>query len=200
MASVLQLKVFLSTQDRHNDPGIYRRIQVLDNITFYDLHCIMQIAMGWCGSGFHEFRDLYDKNDIICNDFDYSSGPYGMIYDSQEYPIKGFLKHNSLTYYDYIDELDNHWLHIIFVEDILSKEEGKEYPLCLDGKKNCPAEAFTDWDGYREMLKGKSELNIKYSNLFGMAFDSNNFDLDKVNIELSKWKEFKKFWLDIRKD
>jgi len=198
MSSVLQLKLVLTTQNRLNDPGIYRRIQVLDTINFYELHCILQIAMGWSGVGSHEFRDLYDNSDIICNDFDYSSGPYGMVYDSQGYPVKGFLKHNSLSYYDYIDESDNHWLHVLFVEDVFSKEAGKQYPLCLEGEKNCPPEAFTGWDGYLEMVEGKGKLHSNYLKLSGSAYDPNSFNLEQVNTSLLNWKEFKQHWLDIK--
>jgi len=39
---ILQLKVTL----RHIDPPIWRRIEVKDDITFYELHHIIQIVMG----------------------------------------------------------------------------------------------------------------------------------------------------------
>ncbi|MBX9851723.1 MAG: plasmid pRiA4b ORF-3 family protein [Cytophagaceae bacterium] len=96
MASVIQLKVFLTRKNRQEDPGIDRRLLILDNINFYDLHCILQISFGWCGVGLHEFRDFFDQEDLICNDYDAENGSHGMIYHSQLYNIKGYLKPNAL--------------------------------------------------------------------------------------------------------
>jgi hypothetical protein len=62
-------------------------------------------------------------------------GVHGKIFDSKEYPIKGYLQHNSLTYYEYRDEDDYPWLHVIFVEDIFDHEKGKQYQCVLKGKE-----------------------------------------------------------------
>src|SRR5258706_6884710 len=43
MIKVIQLKITLA----HTEPPIWRRLLVLDSITFFDLHHIFQITMGW---------------------------------------------------------------------------------------------------------------------------------------------------------
>ena len=51
-ASVLQLRVALLGVE----PGVWRRIQVPGESTFWDLHVAIQDAMGWTDSHLHEFR------------------------------------------------------------------------------------------------------------------------------------------------
>jgi len=46
-----QIKVTL----RYNKPPIWRRLLVSGNTTLYDLHKIIQVAMGWTNSHLHQF-------------------------------------------------------------------------------------------------------------------------------------------------
>ena len=50
-AQVLQFKISLMD----SKPLIWRRIQVLDSYSFYDLHVAIQDAMGWKDYHFHQF-------------------------------------------------------------------------------------------------------------------------------------------------
>jgi len=194
MSKVLQLKVFLTTNNRQDELGMYRRIQVLDNISFFDLHCILQIAVGWEGIGFHEFKDLFLPDHVICDNFDYPDGPHGKIFNSQEYLIKGYLIHNSLTYYEYSDEDDYPWLHIIFVEDIFEKEKDKQYPVCLEGKRCWPPQNNKGWKGYRALVaamkKRKGKFYEDYISLYKESYDPEYFNLMGVNNRLRNWQEY----------
>lgn len=49
---VYQFKVTL----KHISPPIWRRIQVPETYTFYDLHVAIQNAMGWTDSHLHQFE------------------------------------------------------------------------------------------------------------------------------------------------
>lgn len=51
MHNVLQFKITLND----SEPKIWRRIQVPDTYTFWDLHCAIQNAMGWTNSHLHAF-------------------------------------------------------------------------------------------------------------------------------------------------
>lgn len=194
MTSVIQLKVFLSKRDRQSDPGIYRRLLIMDNINFYDLHCMIQIAFGWRGAGLHEFRDFFDPDDLICNDFDHPWGAHGTVYDSQLYPVKGFLRPNALLTYEYLAEDNFQWKAILFVEDILDKEARLKYPLCLTGKKNAPPEDCGGWEGFDELVHAmktkKGNTYKRYIDLFHLPYDANQFDLERINKELSTWRAF----------
>ncbi len=52
MEDILQIHV--SLQGSH--PYIWRRIQVRKDTSFFELHHILQIAMGWKNSHLHEFN------------------------------------------------------------------------------------------------------------------------------------------------
>lgn len=51
-SNVLQFKITLLEAD----PPVWRRIQVPDYYTFYDLHVAIQDAMGWLDSHLHDFK------------------------------------------------------------------------------------------------------------------------------------------------
>jgi len=42
-------------------PPVWRRIQVPDNYTFWDLHVAIQDAMGWSDAHLHSFRVMNPK-------------------------------------------------------------------------------------------------------------------------------------------
>ena len=44
----------------HTEPLVWRRIQVPESYTFWDLHVAIQDAMGWEDRHLHEFR-LFDN-------------------------------------------------------------------------------------------------------------------------------------------
>jgi len=49
---IYRLKVTL----RYSRPPIWRRLKVYDDVTLYELHQILQVAMGWENSHLHMFR------------------------------------------------------------------------------------------------------------------------------------------------
>jgi hypothetical protein len=62
MKDILQL--YLSLE--FSRPPIWRQIQVRKNTTFFELHYILQIVMGWKNSHLYEFNcDGYRIGDII---------------------------------------------------------------------------------------------------------------------------------------
>lgn len=52
MADIMQLKITL----RDSKPPIWRRIQISDQSTFFDLHNVIQDAMGWEDYHLHNFH------------------------------------------------------------------------------------------------------------------------------------------------
>jgi hypothetical protein len=166
----------------------------MDNINFFELHCILQVATGWEGIGPHEFTDLFMPEDVICDNYDYSDGVHGKIFDSKEYPIKGYLQHNSLTYYEYRDEDDYPWPHVIFVEDIFDHEKGKQYPMCIEGKRNWPPQNNGGWEGYHALtaaMKNRSgRIYDDYISLYKKPYDPEYFNLVETNNRLFNWREY----------
>lgn len=59
-------------------PTIWRRIQVPETYTFWDLHVAIQDAMGWEDYHLHEFRMM--NPDVVENvKIGYPDGEYGML-------------------------------------------------------------------------------------------------------------------------
>jgi hypothetical protein len=58
---VYQLKITL----KHIKPPVWRRIQVPETYTFWDLHVAIQDAMGWTDTHLHRFNMTDPKTGIL---------------------------------------------------------------------------------------------------------------------------------------
>jgi len=149
---VYQFKITL----RGIKPAIWRRIQVPDSFTFYDLHVAIQDAMGWQDYHLHMF-ELEDKNAQggyvrIESPFTEPDIVEEEIMLSTEVPIKSFFKKpkdRALYTYDYGDG----WQHDVVLEKIVPREPKKTYPACLAGELTCPPEDCGGVFGYYECIK-----------------------------------------------
>lgn len=99
---------------------------------------------------------------------------------------------SKLTYeYDF----DDGWEHLIEVQKITPEESepGAKYPVCLDGKKACPPDDCGGIYGYYHMLEvladPEHEDHIDLMEWLGGNFDSDAFDLNKVNGMLTQWRK-----------
>ncbi|MBI4931402.1 MAG: plasmid pRiA4b ORF-3 family protein [Bacteroidetes bacterium] len=80
------------------------------------------------------------------------------------------------------------------VEKFLPKEEGMQYPLCIDGKLNCPPEDCGGIPGFYRMLEIiKSKKHPEKKEMLewlGDKYDAQYFDMESVNEALSKLDEY----------
>lgn len=134
-------------------PPIWRRIQVPDNYTFWDLHVAVQDAMGWTDSHLHGFylKDPRGFGEIMIGI------PDDEYLDDTTLPgwklkIKSwFPKLITKTRYEY--DFGDGWEHKIELEKILPREAAVEYPLCVKGKRACPPEDCGGTYGYERLLE-----------------------------------------------
>jgi len=148
-ARVYQFKVSL----KDIIPIIWRRIQVPEKYTFWDLHVAIQDAMGWLDYHLHEFRILNPmtclKESIGIPDYQ-AEGP--TMLPSWEVMIADYFVHdNTVAEYEY--DFGDGWQHLLILENIVPKEQGKRYPLCMAGEQACPPEDCGGPPGYEEFLK-----------------------------------------------
>ena len=120
-------------------PPIWRRIQVAENISFWELHIAIQHAMGWSSCDYdyhlHEFNNgsINENNEKGVKISDYFS-----------------LSNNKATYvYDFGD----YWEHTVVLEKILPAVDGVQYPKCIAGKRACPPEDCGGIGGYEVLLE-----------------------------------------------
>jgi hypothetical protein len=171
---VYQLKVTL----KGSKPPIWRRLLVPGTVSLYQLHQIIQIAMGWTDSHLHQF--------IIEEEF------YSIPSPEDWEPVKDERRHrlnqvvpaeNDKFIYEY--DFGDSWEHQILVEKIQPPESGIKYPLCIKGKAACPPEDVGGVWGYMELLEAISDPNrAEHDSIIewlGDDFDPEKFDLEAVN-------------------
>ncbi|MGE0039577.1 MAG: plasmid pRiA4b ORF-3 family protein [Vicinamibacterales bacterium] len=182
VSSVCQLLVVLP----RTDPLVWRRIQVPESYSFWDLHVAVQDAMGWLDYHLHEF-EFVDKD----GDMHRIGLPDEDMFDERvsepgwEVPMARFLTYGSAPVryrYDFGDD----WEHTIEFEDVLTADEGI-YPRCVAGAGACPPEDVGGTDGYAEFLRiiGDRRHPERRERLdwVGGAFDAFAFDPSAVTFD-----------------
>jgi len=177
-ANILQLKITL----QHIDPHIWRRVEVKDDITFYELHHVIQITMGWWNAHLFEFKIESYKIGITEDGWE-SDGTL----ESNEVVLSKLIETENKKF-KYIYDFGDNWEHEIEVEKITPIIENKIYPNCIGGKRNCPPEDVRGFPGYLnflEIIKDKS--HTEYQGIIewlGEEFDPELFNVKETNDEL----------------
>lgn len=172
-------------------PQIWRRIQVPDTFTFWDLHVAIQDAMGWEDYHLHEFsiKNAPPRNKIRVGIPDDEFFPDDELKASWEIPLKQYfssVKDFCNYWYDFGDD----WHHKIVLEKILPYDKNVKYPLCVAGKRACPPEDCGGPWGYVDMMEIlRDPIHPDYGNIIewiGEDFDPEKFDPNKVKFRNSK--------------
>ncbi|MBI2966219.1 MAG: plasmid pRiA4b ORF-3 family protein [Bacteroidetes bacterium] len=182
MSKIFQFKITLS----HTNPEIWRRFLVGDNITFYDLHLIIQDVMGWENAHLYQF----------CYDRHYIGSPEDLerddVKDARKIRLNEFFTGPNLKIiYEY--DFGDSWYHELVLEKIPEEEKGKRYPVCIAGEKKCPPEDCGSIPGFYDMLnilkKKKGREYKEMMEWLGGEFDPDEFDLNSVNERLAGYRE-----------
>ncbi len=176
MNEILQLKIVL----KDTKPPIWRRILVHKNTTFFDLHNIIQIVMGWENYHLYEFNFLNYRISEIDEEFGFDDD----IIDSFKITIGEIISKEKQTFqYDY--DFGDGWEHKITFEKFLNIEDNKQYPICTAGKLNCPPEDCGGTWGYYELLnilKDKNHPERKERiEWLGEDYNPEHFDIEEIN-------------------
>lgn len=148
--NIYQFKIILEQVK----PSIWRRIQVPENYSFWDLHVAIQDSMGWSDCHLHDFK--LRKPGAPYNEFIRLGIPENE-FDSYEFPdwkvkiSSWFNSENKTVTYTY--DFGDNWIHRVILEKILPRESGIKYPRCLDGRRTCPPEDCGGVGGYYDLLK-----------------------------------------------
>lgn len=180
---VYQFKITL----KDSKPPVWRRIQVPETYSFWDLHVAIQDSMGWDDTHLHEFEIMQLSSKIKARfgipDEDFS-WDIVKILPGWEYKIADYfsLENKKADYtYDFGDD----WEHIITLEKILPRDKDLNYPRCIQGERACPPEDCGGVWEYEEICRGKSEFQKYYRD-----FNSEEFDVNKVHFDNpeKRWK------------
>lgn len=191
-SNVYQFKVTL----KEIMPPIWRRIQVPETYTFWDLHVAIQDAMGWLDYHLHEFTVLNPatgrKDDIGIPDDDFSFGDKKVYAGWRRKIADYFSMDNPLA--EYIYDFGDDWCHEVRLEKILPREKNIQYPRCIGGERECPPEDCGGVFGYQEFLEvimdPAHEEHDEMLEWVGGEFDPEAFDAEEVIFEdpQKRWK------------
>jgi len=166
-------------------PAVWRRFQVPDFYTFWDLHVAIQDVFGWLDYHLHEFELMKPETLVITTigiPSDEELFDRKILPDWEQGISDWFSTKNRSALYTY--DFGDDWKHVVRLEKILPREEKRKYPLCIDGKRACPPEDCGGVWGYRDLLKVlKNPEHEEYEDLMnwvGGKFDPEFFDPQKV--------------------
>jgi hypothetical protein len=178
------------------EPLIWRRIQVPESYSFWDLHVAIQDAMGWLDSHLHEFRVVLDsKSGRI--------GRYGIpIDDMLEQPpvqpdwtvkVSDVVSPGDLPIL-YVYDFGDDWRHTVVYEGGVQVDKRANCPRCVSGARRCPPEDCGGVHGYAELLEAirdpKPERHAELLDWLGGVFDPDDFDARELRFDDPKkrWK------------
>jgi hypothetical protein len=169
---ILQLRIALEGIE----PAIWRRILVPSEITFFELHKIIQRAMGWKDCHQHQF---------ISN----SGGP---LKPSQEKVLRiGQSAKAEGACFRYEYDFGDGWNHFVLIEKILPPDDRGKSPVCLAGARACPPEDCGGVPGYEELLEILADPShperAERLKWLGSPFDAAHFDLAATNKKLARF-------------
>jgi len=179
---VYQFKITL----RDIKPPIWRRIQVPETYTFWDLHVAIQDAMGWSDYHLHEFEMVGPSTGLKVNigipDEDFGRE----ILPGWKQKIADYFSVENRSA-DYTYDFGDNWEHIIKLEKILPRDKNIDYPICIAGKRACPPEDCGGIWGYENFLEIINDPdNKEYEDMIewaGGEFDPEHFDVKEVSFD-----------------
>lgn len=168
------------------DPLVWRRIQVPEVYSFWDLHVAIQDAMGWLDYHLHEFEVVDQRGRIrrigIPDDEMPDERP---CVAGWKVPIGRYLTYGTRPV-RYLYDFGDGWEHTIEFEERLPADGGA-YPRCVAGAAACPPEDVGGTSGYAEFLQvirnrrhpGHAEM-LTWA---GGSFDAHAFDPAKITFD-----------------
>jgi hypothetical protein len=187
-------------------PPVWRRIQVPENYTFWELHVAIQDAMGWSDAHLHTFRMINPKKgteeEIGIPDDDFAVAEHKVLAGWEQKIRRYFTaeKHQARYIYDFGD----YWEHELRLEKILARDKQKDYPICVTGRRACPPEDCGGYPGYVDLLEVLSDPeHDAYETMLewiGGEFDPEHFEVNEVSFSDPKSRRDFHFALELDED
>ncbi|GAB3262419.1 plasmid pRiA4b ORF-3 family protein [Arthrobacter pigmenti] len=187
-AQVWQLKIGL----RGSKPPIWRRILVPSSIRLNELHGVIQLSFGWTDTHLHIFSTDGPYRGDVYRPADPEFMEEGEI-DESTISLGKVLSGDSKKLF-YVYDFGDDWVHEIQFEETVADPAGKELPVCTGGRATAPVDdsgGIWGWADKVEAVNDPShEDHVETREWLGLApdesIDAKAFDLDEVNIRLSK--------------
>lgn len=195
MGFIYQLKCKLL----YTKPAVFRTFLIDSDMNFYELHHVLQIAMGWYNSHLFNFKyhDYYLELPNVDEDEYDIPGSFQKIDPRKIILSEFFISPKTVINYTY--DFGDDWKHEILLQKIIDPgSSSTPIPFCIKGKYACPPEDCGSIPGYYnliDIMKNPKHREYKsYVEWLGEPFDMEAFDIDFVNDELGDLKEYITEW------
>ena len=176
---VYRLKVTL----RGIRPAIWRRVEVPADLSLFDLHRVLQGAMGWTDSHLHQFvhRGTY---------YGAPDREFGMPMVSERRTRLHQLLERPRDRLNYEYDFGDSWDHEVVLESIDDTQAGVRYPRVVAGRRACPPEDVGGSPGYADFLEAvadpQHDEHESWLKWIGGRFDPEHFDVLAANDRIPK--------------
>lgn len=174
-------------------PAIWRRLRIPGNITFQQLHQIIQASFGWLD--YHLYKFEFEKTVVTIPDDNYAPGElYGdniAEIDSKTTGINELFDAYDSCEYEY--DFGDSWNHEISIEKRMKDTKKNTIPECLGGARQRPPEDVGGIGGYKDFLdiirdkknpEREEMLSWAEKDTRGRIFDPEYFSINEVNRKL----------------
>jgi hypothetical protein len=161
---------------------VLRRLLVPAETRLDRLHLILQAAMGWTGTHYHQFR----LGDLILKAPGHESRKTRGA-DERTVALNEILLREGATFtYEY--DFGDLWSHELVLERALGVPAADSRPVCIGGEGACPPENCGGSEGYADLLailsNPKHPKHRERKKWAGRGFRPDVFDLETANQRL----------------
>jgi hypothetical protein len=175
-------------------PSIWRRFAVRDDISLLELHEIIQTVMGWTNT--HLFSFFINKTEYTDEE---TIDELGRGKNADKVTVRS-LKLKKGDTFKYVYDFGDDWSHKLKIESVSDPDPEIEYPVCLNGARECPPEDCGGPFGYEQLLEilddpehAEHEAVKEWT---GADFDPDFFDVELTNELLHTDFEDEDYFLD----
>ena len=164
----------------NTSPPMWRRVIIPEEITFYDLHIIIQKVFGWGNEHLHDFS-VPSKNIEIASQEIYGGGTYN--FEEENTAVDEFLMYNKWIRYTY--DFGDDWRHKITMEKI-DHDYVERYAKVLKYK----GDNFLEDSGgiYGDLYEENFEDEFDGMDEWILKSNRETYDMEKTNQLLKKYE------------
>lgn len=170
-------------------PKIWREFQFHPDVTFHQLHKIIQVVMGWENNHLYEFH--VHKTVIGLPDPTFADPEERKVLNARRETVKKHVQEEN-TVFTYVYDFGDDWQHKVTLIKI-GVPTSDSVPLCLDGARSCPQEDVGGVWGHQHMLEVLLAPNHPerdhYIGWVKKGYHPDHFSCEEVNRELQRQKD-----------
>jgi len=190
----------LNLQFIETDQDVYRQITVPADITFFDLHIIIQDCFNWMDYHLFDFQYVYRKKlKMITERFDedlFDDTARNKALEAHEVRLDAVFPQTMAVKYSY-DYGDGWELLVTLMSEATGYGEvSLDAPVCNEGAGAVPPEDVGGWGGFEDFLiaiNDKTDSEHEHMSAWGrgQGFED-KFEHKKINSRMAKWKTHKR--------